>query len=577
MVGHHGLSPRAKPGNVTTGLLGRVIIEVWRRGVRLQKLDVLVGHELLWEVHQRREESEVGHHLERGLVRPVNDLAILSVHPGHRLEGEPPEHDDAVEDPLDDIRGLLQRLEGSDVLGGDRVKRVERGVQRRLGGGEIPLRLCLHHVDLGGLLRHRVHDLLHLLLLLLGNRSGLGDLAQQPHRLLLRDLQLLVLHDNLVPHLGDVLLGLVQLLKPTVHLVGELHDLAVLAGVQLLVSGQKAEVRLWCHIAPLAELVVVGLARVADRGVDIAHQFDDLFLDLVRALDVEVLEELLGHCGQRLHGPRQEPVNGAAVDQPGELLRPLRELGPNGGEAQAGVQVGADPVEEELGKVLLGVHDAGGLLFHHGADVPENGINLVLGEEPRNLPCHQHLVDVLQKGLILDVCVSEDEAHLLALEPGNPVELLDVLQKVGQVVRFRQRHLEGVSAGGKGCEAGQGLLSGPSNADEEGAASIGGENSGHPHQVEQGVLEEHEVDLGSLGCIVLLGLECVAPLPHLLQPARDGLVVGGELVDHVPSLIVNDWLPEKVHEVQWLLKLWHRARKVVLEQRVDAVVHKVLL
>lgn len=55
-----------------------------------------------------------------------------------------------------------------------------------------------------------------------------------------------------------------------------------------------------------------------------------------------------------------------------------------------------------------------------------------------DLSGHEQLIGVLQECLVLHLCVCEEEADRLALEAGNLVQTLDVLQQVGDIVRLRQ-------------------------------------------------------------------------------------------------------------------------------------------
>ena len=74
------------------------------------------------------------------------------------------------------------------------------------------------------------------------------------------------------------------------------------------------------------EVAGAGLCHVI---VDHPHTVDDLFLDVRRAHNVELGEEVVGHGNEGVLGPALEPVHRAARDQPGELQRPTAELLPN--------------------------------------------------------------------------------------------------------------------------------------------------------------------------------------------------------------------------------------------------------
>ena len=57
-----------------------------------------------------------------------------------------------------------------------------------------------------------------------------------------------------------------------------------------------------------------------------------------------------------------------------------------------------------------------------------------------------HLIDVLQKALLLNLTVSEDEGNRLPLVASNLVQGLDVIKQVGDVVGLGDRDLEGIGS-----------------------------------------------------------------------------------------------------------------------------------
>ena len=71
------------------------------------------------------------------------------------------------------------------------------------------------------------------------------------------------------------------------------------------------------------EVAGAGLGHVI---VDHPHTVDDLLLDVRRAHNVELGEEVIGHGNEGVLGPALEPVHRAARDQPRELQRPTTEL-----------------------------------------------------------------------------------------------------------------------------------------------------------------------------------------------------------------------------------------------------------
>ena len=120
------------------------------------------------------------------------------------------------------------------------------------------------------------------------------------------------------------------------------------------------------------------------------HVLDELRLDLRLDVDLKLADLGLGHLFERGLRPRQEPVDGAAVDQAGEHARAVAELGAHGREAEHEVQVRADTVEEEgpqlgRGRLLLGA-----LLLEGVAHLAEYRVHLVTREEVGQLACSEH-------------------------------------------------------------------------------------------------------------------------------------------------------------------------------------------
>ena len=67
-------------------LLRRVEVKVGGRKVWLEQLDGFVVDLLLGEVHERRQEADVAHHLDSFLVGALQHLHALHVVPRHRLD-----------------------------------------------------------------------------------------------------------------------------------------------------------------------------------------------------------------------------------------------------------------------------------------------------------------------------------------------------------------------------------------------------------------------------------------------------------------------------------------------------------
>ena len=103
-------------------------------------------------------------------------------------------------------------------------------------------------------------------------------------------------------------------------------------------------------------------------------------LDLVAARHAEVADVLCRHRDERVLGPREEPVDGAPVDETREVSSSSRKLVADGGEAEAGVEVIADPTQEQLVEVLPSVGHFRALALGHRAHVVDDHVELVLGE-----------------------------------------------------------------------------------------------------------------------------------------------------------------------------------------------------
>jgi hypothetical protein len=112
------------------------------------------------------------------------------------------------------------------------------------------------------------------------------------------------------------------------------------------------------------------------------------------------------------------------------------------------VQVGAHALDEERPAVLrhrdLRRRDAE--LLGDGAHGLDDRVALVLGEEVRHLARVEHVVDVLEEGLLLDLRVGEEEHGRLALDARAVVELLEVLVELDQAVVLRDLDREDAHA-----------------------------------------------------------------------------------------------------------------------------------
>jgi hypothetical protein len=116
----HRLAPVAQTRDGAGRLLRHLEVEVRGLQVRLEELARLVVDLLLRKRHQLAQKLRVAHHLHRDVfvvVRAVDDHRALDVVPRHRRRHrELSQHEHRVEDALDDVGRVFQRLERADVL-----------------------------------------------------------------------------------------------------------------------------------------------------------------------------------------------------------------------------------------------------------------------------------------------------------------------------------------------------------------------------------------------------------------------------------------------------------------------------
>ena len=575
----HGSAPVAQTGDCTRGLLGILEVKVGGVEVGLEELAGFVVDALLGEVEELVEEAGVGHHLHRLLLvvfRSVDDHANLILHLPHDLgHRQLPQQQHGVEDALDQVRRVLHRLELRDALLVDGVERFQRLVHGGLRQLEILLSLDLLGVNLVSLGHHALDDDRDARLLLLGHRGGRGDFLEELLRHLLRLLQVHVLLLELNLHRAHVLLGGEQLGQTAVDLVRQHVHLRQLGLVQLAVPGQVREVRLGSDVDVSPELFKVLLASRGHRDVHVAHVLLELGLVVVVARHVEVTDELGGHRDEGVLGPREEPVDGAPVDETREISSSSREFVANRGEAEARVEVVPHPTQEELVEVLPRVGHVGALTLGHGSHVVDDHVELVLGEETRHLASHQNLVDELEEGFLLDLGVGEDERNLLALQTRHLVQRLEILEQRALVVLLRDCNLERERSDDVRGQSGQRLLTRASHAHQQRATSVHAQKPRDAHHVRQRVREQHQVELDRLGRLVERGHLTIREVLHHLKVNR-GLVKTRVGFEDVARLIVDDGGSQKVHKVHALLNLLRdllaeRVADDLLDQRVGPV------
>mmetsp|Transcript_7377 Transcript_7377/g.32658 ORF Transcript_7377/g.32658 Transcript_7377/m.32658 type:complete len:813 (-) Transcript_7377:1941-4379(-) len=579
MVRLHRLAPVAQTGDSLRGLHGALVVEVGGIQVGVEELARLVVDLFLGEGEQRVEEV-VSHHGHRD-VFPVfgsvdDNLVLLGLVPRDLLgHGILPEHQHGVEDALDEVGRVLERLCVLDALLVDGAERFERGVHGGLRQLEILLSLNLTSLDLVSLGRDTLDDDSHLCLLLLGDGGGRGDLLEELLGRFLSLGEILVLLRELNLHLLHVALSLEELGQTAVDLVREDVDVVQLLLVEAAVSVDEGEVRLGGDVDVSPELFKVLLASRGHRGVHVTHVLLEQRLDGLVARHVEVTDELGGHRDEGVLGPREEPVDGAPVDETREISSSSREFVANRGEAEARVEVVPHPTQEELVEVLPRVGHVGALTLGHGSHVVDDHVELILGEETRHLASHQNLVDELEEGFLLDLGVGEDERNLLALQTRHLVQRLEILEQRALVVLLRDCNLERERSDDVRGQSGQRLLTRPSHAHQQRATSVHAQKPRDAHHVRQRVGEQHQVKLDRLGRLVERGHLPIREVLHHLKVNR-GLVKARVCFEDVARLIVDDGGPQKVHKVHALLNLLRdllaeRVADDLLDQRVGPV------
>ena len=462
-------------------LLDVVLVEGLHLAQEVRLADLLLGaRPVRRRLHERHDAAE--HHHDR--VRRLGVGLDLT--------------DGAVVELVDLDHGLLERGHG---LG-----------QVRLGVGRDGRDLCRLDGDLGA-------HLLDARLLLVGDLLLAHDVHEQRVALDGRGLDDLLLGREVDLHLLDLHLAALELREAVRELVARVAHLAPLLGHELAVAEHELEVVGRRH-------VVVALERRQHlgRGRDDAlvrggEDGGDAQLERrlrVRAAgrggrgragraagagELDVVEELGGHLAQRVLGPGQEPVDGRAVHQRGVHARAVAEARADGRHGQHDVQVRAHALDEERPCVVGHGHGArrDAELLGRRAHGLNDAVLLVLGEEVRHLARVEHVVHVLEEGLLLDLRVREEEHGRLALDARLVVEALEVLVELDEAVLLRDLDREDAHAVAvavarqEGRHAAQRLAAAAADADEHRVAARRAQDAVDARDVAHGVAEEDEV------------------------------------------------------------------------------------
>ena len=400
VVDLHRAHPAAEAVGGLGGLCDLVGLEVLVVDVLFDLGDDGLLHVVLVVVDQRVEELGVVHHLLGGLPEVVYlalavgrrnlDRADL-LHDAHGLHGE-----------LDARRRRLHHLDLGDVVLLQDGERLDGRLQRGYGLRQPRLALLL---DLLGLISLDVRR--RRLLLYDGARLArlLRVAVDDDHQLL----RVLLGHDQLGLQLGELLLHardalgrVVELAQADVVAALGRGDLRALDVEQRAEGAEQLEVRGGRHVVVALGLFQVGHRERGDRLLEVAHHLQDGLAHVVLHRDVR--EEALGHGDQRVPGPRREPVDGAAVDERGELAQPRAEGLANRRHAQHHVQVGAALRREEAphgGGRRVGHAELLGL----GAEPLDDGGDLIAREEIGDLARVENVGDVLDHALRLHLRV----------------------------------------------------------------------------------------------------------------------------------------------------------------------------
>mmetsp|Transcript_100923 Transcript_100923/g.285849 ORF Transcript_100923/g.285849 Transcript_100923/m.285849 type:complete len:741 (+) Transcript_100923:4054-6276(+) len=307
----------------------------------------------------------------------------------------------------------------------------------------------------------------------------------------LADLLRILVHNDLLRlqllgHLGDLLGSLHQLQETSFQ--ASRHGVKVLAVVlqKLRVVRQEVqEVFRRCEVAALVLGLEVWRKRGRDRQVHVAHGLVDADLVLLRQLHVG--QNMLRDGEQRLVWPGEEPVDGAARHEAGEVAAAGAELAAGRRHGQHQVQVVAQAAAGE--RPHLRLLDALGLRpGTHGGD---KRLLLVVGEERWHHAHGQDVVDVLQEALLHHVRVGKQEAHWLL--DGRGVHQLQVISERIVAVAAGQGDLELLVAGGERGELRERLLAASTDSDQERHAAGHADDAVEAHAMGQGVVEEHQV------------------------------------------------------------------------------------
>ena len=438
VVVDHGVNPLEESRTGGGDLHDLIRVELLVLHVREDAPDLSVGDSILVELDQAIEEPRVGHH---GLCALPGDILDAS------------ENDNALANLLDENVGVGKIPHFGDVLLLEIVQSGRGLLQGWDGLLESLLGLLL--LDRNLLARD-----LEFLLLGLGNLLlGLDFLrADADHAE-----ELVTLLCGLVHHLlrlcsvnlhGIHLRGrLNQLLQAAVQSIGELADALAVVAQKLPVGRDEVQVVLRGHVVVPSQLLGKEGALFPHALVHKDHVLHNLLLLLLR--DVLRRQKDAGDAAKGLGGPGLEPIDHGVVDHTGKVPAPGSERVSHGGHGENDVQVFLALFREVGPAALLRVQETQSRDLV--PDASDDGLLLVISVQRRHRAGRQHVVDQLQKSLIDNVRVGEEEDAGLCLQ--NSIELLEILPEHVLIVAPGQSDGEGIAPGGVGGQGGEALLS----------------------------------------------------------------------------------------------------------------------
>mmetsp|Transcript_13243 Transcript_13243/g.37393 ORF Transcript_13243/g.37393 Transcript_13243/m.37393 type:complete len:219 (+) Transcript_13243:4609-5265(+) len=207
---------------------------------------------------------------------------------------------------------------------------------------------------------------------------------------------------------------------------------------------------------------------------------DDLHSDVLGHRDIA--HKLGGNRLQRLGGPLGKPVDGAAVDQRGELSEAVTEGVADGAQADRHVQVLLGSVNEVLPQLLRTLQGQLLLLRSHSRGL-DHSSPLVVREHVGHLATVQQVVDVFHKRLVLYLSVAEQKQRRLPLCTCHLGDPLQILAPVIRAVALRDLHLLCAHAVDESCQAAEALPPAPAEANTQHVAAWLPQNTAQTAQV----------------------------------------------------------------------------------------------